>query len=127
MIDLDLLTVRGTDLVDGKGAPVRLAGVGLGGWMNMENFITGYPGNEAAIRRLLLDRMGRDAYDAFFEAFYRDFFDEADAAHLASLGVNRVRIPLNYRHFEDDSAPFVLKQEGFARLDRVVDILGRHG
>ena len=127
MIDLDLLTVRGTYLVDAKGAPVRLAGVGLGGWMNMENFITGYPGNEAAIRRLLLDRMGRDAYDAFFEAFYRDFFDEADAAHLASLGVNSVRIPLNYRHFEDDSAPFVLKEEGFARLDRVVDILGRHG
>ena len=127
MTDLDFLTVRGADLVDGEGTPVRLAGVGLGGWMNMENFITGYPGNEAAIRRLMLDRMGQQAYDAFFEAFYRDFFDEADAAHLASLGINSVRIPFNYRHFEDDSAPFALKEEGFASLDRVVRILGRHG
>ncbi len=127
MSDLSFLSVHGTDLIDTAGIPVRLAGVGLGGWMNMENFITGYPGNEEAIRRLLLDRMGREAYDAFFEAFYRDFFDEADAAHLASLGINSVRIPFNYRHFEDDTAPFALKEEGFARLDRVVALLARHG
>jgi aryl-phospho-beta-D-glucosidase BglC (GH1 family) len=127
MTHLPFLAVRGTDLVDTGGVVVRLAGVGLGGWMNMENFITGYPGNEEAIRRLLRDRMGQDAYDAFFEAFYRDFFDEADAAHLASLGVNSVRIPVNYRHFEDDASPFVLKEEGFARLDRVVALLARHG
>src|SRR6187431_388580 len=124
---LDLLTVHGTDLVDEAGEAVRLAGVGLGGWMNMENFITGYPGNEEAIRRLLLDRMGREAYDAFFEAFHRDFFDDADAAHLAGLGINSVRIPFNYRHFEDDSAPFALEEEGFARLDRVVSLLAGHG
>jgi len=127
MSDLDFLAVRGTSLADAAGRPIRLTGVGLGGWMNMENFITGYPGNEEAIRRLMRDRMGREAYDAFFEAFMTDFFDEADAAHLASLGLNSVRIPFNYRHFEDDAAPFELKEEGFARLDRVVSLLARHG
>lgn len=127
MSDLDFLAVRGTSLADAAGRPVRLTGVGLGGWMNMENFITGYPGNEEAIRRLMRDRMGLEAYDAFFEAFMTDFFDEADAAHLASLGLNSVRIPFNYRHFEDDDAPFELKEEGFARLDRVVSLLARHG
>ncbi|MCP2635861.1 glycoside hydrolase family 5 protein [Microbacterium sp. HD4P20] len=127
MSDLDFLSVRGTALAGPSGEPVRLTGVGLGGWMNMENFITGYPGNEETIRRLLLGRMGREAYDAFFEAFTQDFFDEADAAHLASLGLNSVRIPFNYRHFEDDDAPFQLKEEGFARLDRVVTLLARHG
>jgi hypothetical protein len=127
MSDLDFLAVRGTSLADAAGRPVRLTGVGLGGWMNMENFITGYPGNEEAIRRLMLDRMGREAYDAFFGAFMTDFFDESDAAHLASLGLNSVRIPFNYRHFEDDAAPFELKEEGFSRLDRVVSLLARHG
>lgn len=124
---LDWIRVSGTDLVDESGRVVRLAGVGLGGWMNMENFITGYPGNEENIRRVLLDRMGREAYDAFFDEFLLDFFDEADAAHLASLGLNSVRIPFNYRHFEDDARPFELKEEGFARLNRVVTLLGRHG
>ncbi|QJU55706.1 cellulase family glycosylhydrolase [Herbiconiux sp. KACC 21604] len=124
---LDWIRVNGSDLVDESGRVVRLAGVGLGGWMNMENFITGYPGNEENIRRVLLDRMGPEAYDAFFDEFLLDFFDEADAAHLASLGLNSVRIPFNYRHFEDDARPFELKEEGFARLDRVVTLLARHG
>ncbi|MDR7384902.1 glycoside hydrolase family 5 protein [Promicromonospora iranensis] len=127
MSDLPFLTVRGTDLVDEGGTPVRLAGVGLGGWMNLENFITGYPGTEGNLRRLLLDRMGRESYDAFFDAFYTDFFDDADAAHLAALGLNSVRIPFHYRHFEDDDRPFELKEEGFERLDRVVRLLARHG
>lgn len=127
MTALPWIRVDGDRLVDEAGDTVRLAGVGLGGWMNMENFITGYPGNEENIRRVLLDRMGREAYDAFFDAFLDDFLDDADAAHLASLGLNSVRIPFNYRHFEDDARPFELMEEGFARLDRVVSILARHG
>jgi endoglucanase len=124
---LPLLSVADSRIVDAAGREVRLTGVGLGGWMNMENFITGYPGNEENIRRILLDRMGREAYDAFFEAFYTDFFDDSDAAFLAELGINSVRVPINYRHFEDDAHPFQLKEDGFARLDRVVTSLARHG
>jgi hypothetical protein len=43
-----LLAVSGTRLVQADGSPVVLKGVGLGGWMNMENFITGYPGTESS-------------------------------------------------------------------------------
>ncbi len=127
MTELSWITVDGDRLVGPSGETVVLRGVGLGGWMNMENFITGYPGNEANIRGILHHRMGAEAYEAFFEGFYQDFFDEADAAHLASLGLNSVRIPFNYRHFEDDARPFELKEEGFRRLDRVVTLLARHG
>ena len=124
---LPWIRVDGDRLVDESGSTVVLHGVGLGGWMNLENFITGYPGNESGMRAQLLAAMGQEAYDAFFDAFYVDFFDEADAAHLASIGMNSVRIPVNYRHFEDDARPFVLKEEGFDRLDRVISLLGRHG
>ena len=37
------IRTEGTRLVDEAGQTVLLHGVGLGGWMNMENFITGYP------------------------------------------------------------------------------------
>jgi len=127
MTELPWIRVDGDRLVDESGATVVLKGVGLGGWMNMENFVTGYPGTEQGIRAQLLNAMGQESFDAFFEAFYVDFFDEADAAHLASIGFNSVRIPINYRHFEDDARPFELKEEGFARLDRVVSLLGEHG
>lgn len=127
MTTLPWIRVDGTRLVDESGATVLLRGVGLGGWMNMENFVTGYPGSEQGIRAQLLRAMGRESYDAFFDAFLTDFIDEADAAHLASIGMNSVRIPVNYRHFEDDARPFELKEEGFARLDRAIRLLADHG
>ena len=37
--------VDGTRIVSGPDR-VTLRGFGLGGWMNMENFITGYPGTD---------------------------------------------------------------------------------
>ncbi len=127
MSRLPWIRVEGDRLVDEGGRTVVLAGVGLGGWMNMENFITGYPGAEHHMRAQMLRVLGRDVYEAFFDALDHAFFDVADARHLASLGMNAVRLPINYRHFEDDARPFELKEEGFRRLDRVIDILGEHG
>ena len=127
MTQLDWIRVKGADLVDESDRPVRLAGVGLGGWMNMENYISGYPGNEQNIRRVLLDRMGREAYDAFFDTYLQDFVDEADAAFLAGIGIDSVRLSVNYRHFEDDARPLELKEAGFARLDRAITTFARHG
>src|SRR3954470_18246298 len=48
-----IIQVDGDHLVRPDGSPVVLRGVGLGGWMNMENFITGYPGTESQQRRVL--------------------------------------------------------------------------
>lgn len=121
------LSVRGTELVRPDGAPVVLRGVGLGGWMNMENFITGYPATESQMRRAVRRVLGDEGYDRFFERFYSAFFGPADAALLASIGLNCVRIPFNYRHFEDDERPFAIKEEGFARLDRAVRACADHG
>ena len=124
---LPWIKVEGDRLVDEDGTTVVLAGVGLGGWMTMENFITGYPGVEQNMRRALHRVLGQEAYDAFFETFYADFVADDDAAHLASLGMNSVRIPVSYRQFEDDARPFELKESGFARLDRAIDVLAARG
>ena len=67
MTELPWIRVEGDRLVDESGSTVVLTGVGLGGWMNMENFVTGYPGSEQGIRAQLLSAMGQESYDAFFE------------------------------------------------------------
>jgi endoglucanase len=121
-----ILRVEGTRLVAGD-SPVILRGLGLGGWMNMENFITGYPGTESQQRRALRRVLGEEGYTRFFDRFLSAFFTDEDAAFLASLGVNSLRVPFNYRHFEDDDAPFTIKEEGFRLLDSVVDACARHG
>jgi endoglucanase len=121
------IQVAGDRLVDDSGDPVILAGVGLGGWLNMENFITGYPSTESLQRAALRRVLGEAGYTRFSDRFLTDFFDVADARFLASLGLGAVRVPFNYRHFEDDQAPFTLKQAGFDWLDRVIRICADAG
>lgn len=121
------LVVKGNTLRNGKGETVRLRGFGLGGMLHLENFIDGYPGNEQAFREVLLKAMGREKYDLFFETFYENYFTEADARYIASLGLNLVRIPIHYRLFEDDLNPRVIRASGFKHLDRVVKLCAAQG
>src|SRR5438445_444647 len=121
------LEVRGNQILNADGQPVVLRGFGLGGWMNMENFITGYPANEQAQRDAIRGVIGDELYLLFFDRFLEYFFTHADAAFVRSLGLNLVRLPINYRHFEDDMRPFELKEEGFKHLDRAIDACARHG
>ena len=113
--------------MNGKGEIVRLRGFGLGGMLHLENFIDGYPGNEEAFREVLLKALGRKKYDLFFETFYENYFTEADARYIASLGLNLVRIPINYRLFEDDMNPRVINGRGFKHLDRVIKLCAAQG
>ena len=93
----------------------------------MENFITGYAGTESQQRRALRSVLGDEGYERFFDRFLSVFFTDRDAAFLQDLGLNSVRIPFNYRHFESDDAPFEIREEGFRLLDSVVDACARHG
>jgi endoglucanase len=122
-----MLAVRGNRIVDGEGSDVVLRGFGLGGWMNMENFITGYPANEEAQREAVRTVLGEEKYRFFFDRFLDHFFTEGDARFISSLGLNLLRLPVNYRHFEDDMRPFEIKDEGFGHLDRVIDLCAEQG
>lgn len=121
------LRVSGSHLVDEEGTPVRLRGVGLGGWLNMENFVTGYPANESSMRAAVREVLGDHRYTLFFERLLTSFFTEADADFLRDLGINCVRIPVNYRHLESDDRPMEIIEDGFRHLDRVIRILGERG
>lgn len=89
----------------------------------MENFITGYPGHETQHREAMLDVLGQEKYEFFFDKWLEYFFTEADAKYFSSLGLNCIRIPFNYRHFEDNMNPRVLIESGFKHLDRVIDLV----
>jgi endoglucanase len=121
------LRVSGDRIVNGRGEDVLLRGFGLGGMLHMENFIDGYPANEETMREGLLQTLGRRRYDLYFERFYESYFTEKDAEYIHSLGLNLVRIPINYHLFEDDMNPRVIRQDAFRHLDRVIDLCARHG
>ncbi len=124
---MDKLTVSGRYIVDRAGAPVRLRGVNIGGWMNMESFINGYPGTESGLRAAFSTCLGPERAQFFFERWLDHFFTEADVRFLRELGANVIRLPLNYRHFEADREPFHYLEPGFARLERALDWCAQHG
>lgn len=120
-----ILKVKGNKVVDNDGNEVLLRGAAIGGWMNMENFITGYPGHESQHRAAMRRVLGPEKYEFFFDRWLEYFFTEADAKFFAGLGLNCIRIPFNYRHFEDDMNPRVLKESGFKHLDRVIELCAK--
>ncbi len=124
---MDMLQVRGNQIVDAAGRPVRLRGTCVGGWMNMENFIDGYPGTEHGLRAALAAELGPEQARFFFARLLDHFFGADDIAFIRARGANVVRLPLNYRHFEDDAAPFEYLEPGFDRLDRAVRWCGEQG
>jgi endoglucanase len=122
-----ILRVDGARLVDADNRPVILYGIGIGGWLTMENWITGFPGYEQGCRDAVGSVLGPGLRDFFFDRFLEHFFTEDDAAYLASLGINMVRLPFSYKYLESDDAPFDINEAGFRYLDRVVESCGRHG
>ncbi len=125
-MDENWLRVSGDQVVNLKGDTICLRGFGLGGMLHMENFIDGYAANEEAMREGLKEVLGEKKYDLYFDTFLKSYFTEPDAEYVHSLGLNLIRIPVNYRQFEDDMNPGVYKQEAFDYLDRVIDFCARN-
>jgi aryl-phospho-beta-D-glucosidase BglC (GH1 family) len=121
-----MLRTSGSKIVDPSGKNVILKGAAIGGMLNMENFITGYAGHEHEHRAQMASVLGEQRAQYFFDRLLHHFFTDADAALFASFGLNCIRIPFNYRHFIDDLNPSEIKPEGFALLDRCIEICGRH-
>ncbi|MFA9391692.1 MAG: glycoside hydrolase family 5 protein [Prolixibacteraceae bacterium] len=124
--DENWLKISGDQIVNLKGDTIFLRGFGLGGMLHMENFINGYPANEEAMREGLMDVLGEKKYKLYFDTFLKSYFTDSDAAYIQSLGLNLVRIPINYQLFEDDMNPGVIKGDAFEHLDRVIKLCAEH-
>ncbi|MBK5262091.1 MAG: glycoside hydrolase family 5 protein [Peptostreptococcaceae bacterium] len=124
---MNRLRVKGRKIIDSQGNEIHLRGTCLGGWMNLENFINGFPGCESGLRRAMEEELGKKKSHYFFECLLDNFFTEGDAAYISQIGANVVRVALNYRHFEDDERPFSYKDAGFRRLNSFLDLCEKYG
>jgi endoglucanase len=124
---MDFLRIKNGKVVAQDNQPVYLRGVNIGGWMNMEHFLTGHPGAESNLRRLMCQAMDKEKAAFFFDRFLYHFFDEQDVIFLKGVGITAIRLPINYRHFESDLAPFEYLEAGFERLEQVIKWCEKHG
>lgn len=124
---MERLEVRNGKIVTASGTPIKLRGTCVGGWMNMENFINGYPGDEKGTRRAVAQALGPEKAEFFFDRLLDYFFAEEDVRFIKECGATVVRLPVNYRHFERDDAPFEYLEKGFQRLDQAIGWCEKHG
>lgn len=110
-----------------RGRPFRPLGVNLGGWLNLEGYMLGLEGTDWQIRTTMRRQLGEAEAAAFFAAYEEAFVNEADIREIARLGFNTVRLPLNWRRFEDEEAPFHYHESGFAPVEALFDWCERHG
>ena len=103
-----------------QNKPLRLHGIGLGSWLNLEHFMVGLPG---------LDRMIRDALDQRYPGtvseFENHFFTAEDAEYLAGIGVNFLRVPFRSSLLWDEQRNAICP-EGLNVLVRLADLCEAH-
>ncbi|MEM0053380.1 MAG: glycoside hydrolase family 5 protein [Nitrososphaeria archaeon] len=116
------LTVEGENVLTDDGKTIRLKGVALGGHLNLEHFINGYSGSESMFRYAVASAIGEDKATFFFEKMIEYFMTEDDFRFLKSLGVNVIRLAINYRHFVNDKLLKTYRKMGFKFLDNVVEL-----
>jgi hypothetical protein len=103
-----------------------MRGYNLGNWMMLERFMFGFPGVDQLFRRFFLYHAGQEKYDAFFERYYQVYFQEKDAKFLSGMGCNVLRIPFNYRVFENDRRPFDFSPAPFKYIDRAIEFCNKY-
>ena len=115
-------------LVDGRGEPLILRGVGLGNWLLPEGYMWKFEHTRTQspreIEALIQDLVGPDRAAQFWDRFRETFITEDDIARIRAEGMNHVRLPINSRVVMDDSGHLI--EPGLALIDRVIEWCRKH-
>jgi len=119
---------RGTNIVDGSGAPFLCHGLVLSGWLVPEAYglkinevynrnMNAYTDLRANIRSML----GNDAdAQVFWDTYQSNYVTQADLAEFKARGFNVIRVPFNYRLLSPVDQPGVYLEDGFQVLDGII-------
>jgi len=106
------LKTQGKKIIDQNGEEVILRGMGLGGWMLMEGYMmqsSDVADTQHEFRDRLIELMGEEKTDEFFDAWLANHVTKADVDSLAAWGFNSIRLPMHYNLFtlpiEDENVP----------------------
>lgn len=109
---------QGQTLQNGVNQTIKLQGVNLGGWLSWEGWIWG-GGFDSHTKMEKLIQKGTDSLYMlkFRDSVYNYFIQPKDLQKIKALGLNCVRIPINYRVLLNQSSGDTLN---FKQLDSVV-------
>jgi endoglucanase len=109
-------------LVDGRGEPLILRGVGLGNWLLPEGYMWKFasPGPQSPheIEALVVDLIGVEQAEQFWRRFRDVFITEKDVARIHAEGMNHIRLPINWRVLMHEDGGLI--ESGFELIDRLI-------
>ncbi|MGZ9720483.1 glycoside hydrolase family 5 protein [Rhizobium miluonense] len=122
-------------IVDTKGNPLILRGLGLGGWMVQEGYMMGLSNLKAQhiIRHRISEIIGRKKTEQFYRSWRDNAVTKADIDAMAKWGFNSVRLPMHWNLFiktmpgHKTNGRMVWNEEGFRRVDALVGWLKANG
>ncbi len=123
------LRASGKFIIDGKGQPVLLRGMGLGGWMLQEGYMletADFAGTQHEIKARIQDVAGKAGMEKFYDAWLANHVTRRDIDSMAAWGFNSVRPALHYNLFTlpIEQEPVTGQQtwidKGFILLDSLV-------
>lgn len=130
---LPALKPVGKHMVDPRGNRVTLRGVNLGNWFVIEPWMLAMTEGDEKVadqfefEQILESRFGSAERQRLMEVYRTHWLSEKDFQVIRSFRFNLIRLPLNYRQFEDDSRPMRLRPDAWKWVDRAVDLAERHG
>lgn len=112
----------GFDILDGDGNKIILKGYGLGGWLVPEGYMLRTPGygSPTSIRNQIIDLIGAEETQRFFERYRQNYVAEADIELIAEWGFNSIRLPFHYQFFSPIDSPGVFIEAGFNIIDTLL-------
>ncbi len=124
------LTTLGPYLKDDNSNNLILRGINLGGWMLQEPYLlqfTGAAGSQHEFKQKLVEFIGQENTDNFYNAWHNNFITQGDIDLLASFGFNSIRLPIHYNLFtlsiqeEPVSGENTWIDKGFSMVDEILD------
>ena len=96
------LHVNGKDILNGKGEPFLLRGIGLGGWMLQEPYmlqLSDVAGTQTEIKSRIVELIGQENCNKFYTSYLNNMITERDIDSLKAWGFNSIRLPMHYNLF----------------------------
>ena len=130
LISSQNLSTLGPYLKDDNSNNVILRGINLGGWMLQEPYLfqfTGAADSQHEFKEKLVEFIGQENTDNFYNAWYENFITQGDVDSLASHGYNSIRLPMHYNLFtlpiqdEPVSGENTWIDLGFSMVDNLLD------
>ena len=124
------VAIKGKDLIKPDGSKLFIMGTNLGNWLNPEGYMFKFTKTNSArfINEMFSQLVGPDFTAEFWKAFKDNYITRADIRFIKETGANTVRLPFNYKMFTDeDYMGLTTKQDGFARIDTLVEWCRQEG